>query len=304
MGRTGRGHEDRLPVGVEALLHALHARTRDRARAADQRRRLEGPQARPAGDHQVRHLGSDVPLADHHEQAECRGAEGAAREARRQDRAHAGRHPEGRRWKPGTRSPRTESDKNPFFKKVYASQRAYASEVVPARRCCVSRLTRPAPTTTGPRRNDRDAQGPRGPRPFSVAGHRDGGLMQDLPASEPARRPSGRYLATIRAIDGITTWTALSVRAARHPADRRQRDRGVHALCHERPDVLGARRDDHVVRRAVHAGRRLRAAQGRACAHRHAVGELLRPQEGHHRQRRLRAVLSAVDGDPVRDLDR
>jgi len=32
--------------------------------------------------------------------------------------------------------------------------------------------------------------------------------MENVPASEPARRPSGRYLATIRAIDGITTWTA------------------------------------------------------------------------------------------------
>jgi TRAP-type mannitol/chloroaromatic compound transport system permease small subunit len=32
--------------------------------------------------------------------------------------------------------------------------------------------------------------------------------MQDLPASAPARRPSGRYLAVIRAIDGTTTWTA------------------------------------------------------------------------------------------------
>ena len=32
--------------------------------------------------------------------------------------------------------------------------------------------------------------------------------MENVPASGPARRPSGRYLATIRAIDGITTWTA------------------------------------------------------------------------------------------------
>ena len=32
--------------------------------------------------------------------------------------------------------------------------------------------------------------------------------MQDQPASAPARRPSGRYLATIRAIDGITKWSA------------------------------------------------------------------------------------------------
>ena len=32
--------------------------------------------------------------------------------------------------------------------------------------------------------------------------------MQDLPASGRARRPSGRYLATIRAIDDITKWTA------------------------------------------------------------------------------------------------
>ena len=32
--------------------------------------------------------------------------------------------------------------------------------------------------------------------------------MQSLPASEPARQPSGRYLATIRAIDGITKWSA------------------------------------------------------------------------------------------------
>jgi TRAP-type mannitol/chloroaromatic compound transport system permease small subunit len=32
--------------------------------------------------------------------------------------------------------------------------------------------------------------------------------MQNLPASEPARQPSGRYLATIRAIDGITKWSA------------------------------------------------------------------------------------------------
>ena len=50
------------------------------------------PQARSAGDHQVCHLGGDVPLADHHEQAERPGPEGSAREARRQDRAHAGRH--------------------------------------------------------------------------------------------------------------------------------------------------------------------------------------------------------------------
>jgi TRAP-type mannitol/chloroaromatic compound transport system permease small subunit len=32
--------------------------------------------------------------------------------------------------------------------------------------------------------------------------------MQNQPASEPARQPSGRYLATIRAIDGITKWSA------------------------------------------------------------------------------------------------
>jgi TRAP-type mannitol/chloroaromatic compound transport system permease small subunit len=32
--------------------------------------------------------------------------------------------------------------------------------------------------------------------------------MENASASEPARRPSGRYLATIRAIDGITTWSA------------------------------------------------------------------------------------------------
>jgi TRAP-type mannitol/chloroaromatic compound transport system substrate-binding protein len=30
-----------------------------------------------------------------------------------------------------------ESDKNPFFKKVYESQRAYASEVVPGRRAVI-----------------------------------------------------------------------------------------------------------------------------------------------------------------------
>ena len=41
VGGTGRGHEDRLPDRVEALLHALHARARHRARAADQRRRVE-----------------------------------------------------------------------------------------------------------------------------------------------------------------------------------------------------------------------------------------------------------------------
>ena len=134
MGGAGRGHEDRLPVGVEVLLHALHARTRDRARAADQRRRVEEPQARPAGDHQVGHLGGDVPLADHHEQAERRGAEGAAREAWRQDRAHAGRHPAGRCWKPGTRSPRTRPKRTRSSRRSTTSQRAYASQVVPARR--------------------------------------------------------------------------------------------------------------------------------------------------------------------------
>jgi TRAP-type mannitol/chloroaromatic compound transport system permease small subunit len=32
--------------------------------------------------------------------------------------------------------------------------------------------------------------------------------MENVPTSAPARRPSGRYLATIRVIDGITTWTA------------------------------------------------------------------------------------------------
>src|SRR5215203_4143131 len=32
--------------------------------------------------------------------------------------------------------------------------------------------------------------------------------MQNQPASEPARHPPGRYLATIRVIDGITEWSA------------------------------------------------------------------------------------------------
>ena len=36
--------------------------------------------------------------------------------------------------RPGTSSPRQKSAKNPFFKKVYESQRAYAAKVVPAKR--------------------------------------------------------------------------------------------------------------------------------------------------------------------------
>ena len=32
--------------------------------------------------------------------------------------------------------------------------------------------------------------------------------MQNMPEGDPPRQPSGRYLAVIRAIDGITTWSA------------------------------------------------------------------------------------------------
>ena len=48
-----------------------------------------------------------------------------------------------------------ESEKNPFFKKVYdvAARLCFASRAGAALR--VSRLTRPEPTTTGPRRSDR-----------------------------------------------------------------------------------------------------------------------------------------------------
>ena len=45
VGGTGRRYEDRLPDGVEALLHALHPRACDRAGATNQRRRVERPHA-------------------------------------------------------------------------------------------------------------------------------------------------------------------------------------------------------------------------------------------------------------------
>ena len=142
------------------------------------------------------------------QQAERRGAEGAAREARRQDRAHAGGHPAGRRWKPGTRSPRKSPRRTRSSRRSTTSQRAYASRGRAGAALRVSRPTRPAPTTTGPRRNDRERSRGRVDRgPFVRRADEGWASCKAQPASEPARQPSRRYLATIRAIDGITQWT-------------------------------------------------------------------------------------------------
>ena len=169
----------------------------------------------------------------------------------------------------------------------------------------LSRLTRPEPTTTGPRRSNRERSGAASAAaPVLRRRNKDGASMQSLPASEPARQPSGRYLATIRAIDGITTWTAYLFALLVIPLIIANVIEVFMRYVMNSPTSWALDVDDHVVRRAVHAGCGLYAAQGRACAHRHAVGEILRPQEGHHRQHRLPAVLPAVDGDPVRHFDR
>src|SRR6185369_15088242 len=95
----------------------------------------------------------------------------------------------------------------------------------------------------------------------------------------------------------------------RHPGDRpllrahRKADLAVDAVARgvdqlrvllalppQRADGLGARVELHDQRLRLHARLRLRAAQGRARAHRHAVGEVLRAQERHHRPRLVPAA--------------
>src|SRR5262245_60373772 len=96
----------------------------------------------------------------------------------------------------------------------------------------------------------------------------------------------------------------LPVRAADHSAGLRQCRRGVRPLRPQGADRLGPRHHHHVVRGPVHAGLRAGAAQGRARAHRHPVGGVLRPHQGHDRQPGVRAALPADHGGPVLHLHR
>ena len=103
--------------------------------------------------------------------------------------------------------------------------------------------------------------------------------------------PSPALLATIRTIDRFTDWTGtvfswLSVPlvlAVTYEVDR--------ALRVPRADDLGVRHHLHAVRLAVHAGRRLRPAQGRAYPHRLLLGAVLDAQEGLDRHDLLCALL-------------
>ncbi len=79
-------------------------------------------------------IGDVRPLVGEVAEAERRRDRGNAHQARHPASADAARYPDRVSSRPGTRSPTEESAKNPFFKKVLDSQRAYASKVVPAKR--------------------------------------------------------------------------------------------------------------------------------------------------------------------------